>query len=53
VRVGVLALKHEYCAYALGIAWPLKMHCGGCRGSMCVDVDMRVEVVGGRDAEIG
>ena len=38
--------------YALSITWPLKMHGGECRGCMCVGVDMQVEVVGGRDAEI-
>jgi hypothetical protein len=37
----------------LGIAWPSEMHGGECRGSPWDDVDMQVEVVGGRDAEIG
>jgi hypothetical protein len=37
----------------LGIAWPSKMRGGECRESLWDDVDMQVEVVGGRDAEIG
>jgi hypothetical protein len=37
----------------LSIAWPSKMHGGECRGIPWDGVDMQVEVVGGRDAEIG
>ena len=51
--VGVLPPRDKYRAYMLSIAWPLKLHGGGCRGSILVGVDIRAEVVGGRDAEIG
>jgi hypothetical protein len=37
----------------LSIAWPSEMHGGECRGSPWDGVNMQVEVVGGRDAEIG
>ena len=47
-----LTLRYRYRAYALGIAWPSKMRSRGCRGSTWADVDMQVEVVGGRNAEI-
>jgi hypothetical protein len=33
-------------------AWPSEICGEGCRGSLWDCVDMRVEVVGGRDAEI-
>lgn len=37
---------------ALCIAWPSKLHGRGCRGCILVSIDIWVEVVGGRDAEI-
>jgi hypothetical protein len=47
-----LTPRDRYRAYALGIAWPSKLCCGGCRGSTWVNVDMWVEVVRGWDTVI-
>jgi hypothetical protein len=50
---GFVAPRGGYWVYVLGIAWPSKMCGGGGRGSPWDGIDMRVEVVGGQDAEIG
>jgi hypothetical protein len=47
-----LTPRGRYWAYTLGIAWLSKLRGVACIGSTWADVDMRVEVVGGRDTEI-
>ena len=42
----ILTPKGVYQAHTLVVTWPLKTNGGGCRGSMWVDVDMHIEVVG-------
>jgi hypothetical protein len=49
----ILALRGRFRAYALGIAWPLKLQGGGHIGSGWDDVDTRVDMIGAQVGEIG